>query len=1042
MVHTAALGVNRTMNRKSCVYYSQLYVVQQYLSLFFYSSYIINAVLPAQLTVVENSRWGFVMEEEPNAVLVAGQARLIIHQLDPLPIAEEMLDEHDCDSGQAAKYNAAFSAANSRFQEAVKAEMAEFMTGKEQKMQPAPKVEGWKERVIKNPLLCDSVQVKCKMFPQLAPELLTDNFEQSEYDYVMIPCNHKLIGHQDACPTTPTGNPGICCGLDVQVNYKKCPTDTMSHAIQLAKDWRSSNKDDRVPAGPVWAKGRFLRNSAQYIQVSSVHAFCFGLTHLFTPDGEENVGNTLMRNSPAFVDENGRKSIRLHLSSAWHGQDHTVDLRGNESPKRKRRELLPLPEENMSGTNFLEYLEYDGELNNTYVTVTPIETEKTAPIITVPKDNPDIVLEYYDDIEKPNFNSEVLPLNPPPLNPIGGSLPPLDGGIQGRDFMNRFNNFWTDNDENDQVDATDKAEATQAPHQPSPTSLSTPKVTSTSTSTTTTPPTEGETTRRLTVTSKPTPLMPDIRRIEPPKYAELPGQPGKSRSKSRTRRGWYGFLTKLGFLGLSPRYTDDAVDGLKTIEDHKIEQLGKAIATNTEGLLKVRTLGTRIKSVRQDFCQSVLEIQENSIVERLEMKLDETLQNMVSHLEVCNSGVVPLSIPEANLIKLCQSVSDSPVCHSPSVRSLFSCKVEGLNFITDNIVTAFDVQLSVPIADTYTLKLISVLPLFSQNKRTIKIQPEQAKPDIQKSDQDQQSEDPMELLGKAILAVQEKARRGKRDVVMNQVHSIANRIYAAIESEPDKYTFGFQNEADCKRLGNKLLICDWLQAARLDNCWAGILNGNEKLALQTCKSSTKMTEKTCFVKTLQSGYAISTAQDLDINIVDTNSRQNSVLKETESNVCAKFCTMTLEKRRKSITCDGKRLETSILSDIDIIVKTIASTDVQVDLEHLRPVDYSDSSGLELIDNFINTRKLIAPSKMQHHLKIMNLITTTGLSIVLIVLMVYTARKLCRWPWWCRLRLTPFSEHISRAQYQIKAEADLDQRKYPMSTVYSVKPRSN
>ena len=94
-----------------------------------------------------------------------------------------------------------------------------------------------------------------------------------------------------------------------------------------------------------------------------------------------------------------------------------------------------------------------------------------------------------------------------------------------------------------------------------------------------------------------------------------------------------------------------------------------------------------------------------------------------------------------------------------------------------------------------------------------------------------------------------------------------------------------------------------------------------------------MTEKTCFVKTLQSGYAISTAQDLDINIVDTNSRQNSVLKETESNVCAKFCTMTLEKRRKAITCDGKRLETSILSDVDIIVKPFASTDVRLPFSH-------------------------------------------------------------------------------------------------------------
>ena len=91
-------------------------------------------------------------------------------------------------------------------------------------------------------------------------------------------------------------------------------------------------------------------------------------------------------------------------------------------------------------------------------------------------------------------------------------------------------------------------------------------------------------------------------------------------------------MTEVGFLGLSPRYTDDAIDGLKTIEDHKIEQLGKAIATNTEGLLKVRTLGTRIKSVRQDFCQSVLEIQENSIVERLGKKVGKQVNKQMSEV--------------------------------------------------------------------------------------------------------------------------------------------------------------------------------------------------------------------------------------------------------------------------------------------------------------------------------------------------------------------------------------------------------------------------
>ena len=95
---------------------------------------------------------------------------------------------------------------------------------------------------------------------------------------------------------------------------------------------------------------------------------------------------------------------------------------------------------------------------------------------------------------------------------------------------------------------------------------------------------------------------------------------------------------------------------------------------------------------------------------------------------------------------------------------------------------------------------------------------------------------------------QGKTRRGKRDVIVNQIHSISNRIYAGIESAQDKYTFGFQTESDCKRLGNSLLICDWLHATKLNNCWSSILNGKEKVVLQSCKSTSSMTKKSCFVK--------------------------------------------------------------------------------------------------------------------------------------------------------------------------------------------------
>ena len=223
-----------------------------------------------------------------------------------------------------------------------------------------------------------------------------------------------------------------------------------------------------------------------------------------------------------------------------------------ESFARKRRELLPLLEENLSGEWAPEYLEYNEELNNTYVTVTPAMTSKTSPIVTVPKDSQDIVLEYYTDSEEPKFTVETLPLNPPPLNPIGGALPPPNM-IQGRDLMDLVNEFWTDDD--DETDQTSKRSVGSTAS-----SATTPRASSTSTSTSTTSTTTSTTTSGKQVTypvvetSKPmvTIVIPDVRRIEPPKYAELPGQPRKSRTKSRARRGWYGFLTKLRIIYFAP----------------------------------------------------------------------------------------------------------------------------------------------------------------------------------------------------------------------------------------------------------------------------------------------------------------------------------------------------------------------------------------------------------------------------------------------------------------------------------------------------------
>ena len=966
-----------------------------------------NVTWAASLTVTDNKKWGYVLEEEPNAILVAGQARLIIHQLDLVPKAEEMLDEHGCDANQKAKYNAVFEAANEKFQVAVQTEMAEFMATPNIPSTEAGK-ESWKERILANPLLCDTINVKCKIFPQLAPEIRVEAHDQEEYDYILIPCDSKKIGHIDACPTTHSGQPGFCCGRDIEANYKRCPTESMIGAIKLANDWHNSNLGEVVPFGPTaWARGKFARNRAQYGPINKAKAYCFGFTEIFSPDGHEKIGDTLMKESPGFLDKNNRSSIRLHIGSAWHHQSVTIDVNGAESPKRRKRDLQPLLDQNIVGRSEWgpDYLEYDEYLNNTYVTVTSPTTHRTAPLTTISVNDPDRIKLYYDDIENPEFDGETLPLSPPHERvrlTHGGSLSPINNTTHGRNIMERFNDFWKE---------------TRSTKPSSTTST-------TSTSTTSTSSTMKPTLKSVTELSKALTVIPEVRQIEAPKYAELPGQPRKSRAKSRMRRGWYGFLTKLGFLGLSPKYTDDSIADLKSIEDHKIEQLGQAIASNTKGLLKVTTLGSRIKTVRQDFCQSILEVQESSIAERLEMRLDETLQSMVTHMEICNSGVVPLSVPEANLIKLCSSVSDSPVCRSTSVRSLFSCRVDGMNFIEDKIVTGFDVSFRIPIADQYTLKMVIVLPLFSDSKRTIRIRtpkPQEEKKSVE--------EDPMELLGRALEAAQRKAKgRARREtdlqrVVNYKIHKLANKLYAVIETKELTYTYGFLDESNCSILPNKIVICDWLQATKLDACWRDLLNGREAAAIQTCKSQTEMTEKTCFSKQIRSGYVLSAKNPIEITLIQAQVRQNAVLQEQKATECSTFCILTLATQQKSAKCNGMTIQTDILSDMDIIHRPIAETDTQIDLRNLRPKEYDDAeTGIAAIDNLIENYNIMKPANLKNNFKIMQIITSTISLVIALFVFGWLIKRFLK----CPFRITPQLDLSNR---------DLGKARYPASYRY-------
>ena len=1007
-----------------------------------------DAKATATLNVRKIPDWGVVLEQLPDAILTNGLARAIFHQVDVIPKAEPMSDEHNCDVTQKRKYDAVFRAANTRFIASVRQELNQFMgsmDGDGFSTPPQTQKATWKERILEDFMLCDAQQIRCKFFPVMQPEKLTESHEIGEYDYSFVPCNADGVGGYSGCPKTHDKNPSICCARSFELNRKKCPTESMLHSLDLVRSWHNSNLDDVIPFGPTaWdinketQKTSFSLEKANYHSVHTAQAYCIGLTDIYTPEGSQRIGDTLVIPAQGFQDFNGRPSIRIHLSSKWHGQSANVDVFSHEKPHRKRRELLPLvPAEgsweklvspDASGDWDTEFPDDEDFMSNEYETSS--QTTRTRSLDTY---------EPPEDID-PVFEDETLPLAPPiashttalPMAPIGGSLP-----TERPDIWGKINNFWTDNKETEAkritpriITPTPQITTSTTPKQQISHSFAEPTMT----------PTIAQTLNSQRPTIIKQTLAP--REINPPKYLESAGQPRKSRAKSRTRRGWFSFISKLGFLGLSPRYTDDLVSNLQKIEDIKIDNLGKAMAANTAGLMKVQTLGTKIKTIREDFCQTSLEIVEDSIVERLEMRLDDMLASVVSHMEWCNQGVTPLTIPESHLVKICKSLTDSNICSSTAVRSLFTCKIDGLNIVKGKVITGYDVQFQIPISDRYRISQVTVLPLFTQNTKTINLPVQKVK--------ETQPEQPnsLEKLGLAIKEVLEAQRRSRRStdpqpktLNLHRIHKVADAPYVVIESKENEYSYGILKREDCTSLPNGIMMCQWVQAESLSNCWENILNNKHAEASKTCRGSTETTERTCFVEKLTSGYAISSLAPLSIVNEELGQQKNRILKTKESKICEKLCILEMQDTRRTITCDQKQITTDILEEYTVKVEAITDDEVSVDLSNLRPLAEEDGEleiGVSAIDNFISQR--LKPAKVKSQLKFMTIITATVTGALLLALAAY-----CTWKW--VTKLIPFPMHkpkwsMPRPRYEETRYADETQ--YDTSEYlqqYLVKPRS-
>ena len=1023
------------MSSKTCVLLSSS---SQHPSwLLFYTFYLplTDAKEDAALSVREYPDWGVVLEQIPDSVLTNGLGRLIVHQVDQIPLAEPMTEAHSCEPSQKGKYDTVFQAANAKFIKAVKAELGVFMGtfGDQSTAEQPAKMATWKDRVLEDFLLCDAAkQIKCKFFPVLAPKRRVEDHEERDLDYIMVPCSANNIGSTMGCPRTHEGTPTICCARILDLNRKKCPVESMLHALDLVRSWHNSNLDDIVPFGPnSWdydSKSHhtsFTAQQSSFHEVQKAEAYCLGLTDLYAPTGHERIGDSLVIPAQGYPDFNGRPGVRIHLSSKWHGQSANVDVFSHEGTHRRRRsELLPLipvegsweklmlTESSGDGDVALSDDEDDLAAQELEWNRIPMEDFLENEYETSPPTTRTMALDTYAPPEE-DENSELLPLAPPtkvPLNPIGVPLEPPPMNLWGK-----VNSFWTDEKDSPEPitstpNPTQRASTTETEASPTPHATLQKPVTDQQTTV--------EYLLEQTINSTPPPKLQSSiegRELQPPKFAEEASQPHKTRAKSRSKRGWYGFLTKLGFLGLSPKYTDDLVSNLQKIEDVKIDELSKALAANTAGLLKVQTLGTRIKSVREDFCQSQLSIYEDSVIERLEMKLDDTLASLVAHMELCNQGVVPLSVPESNLVRICQSLTDSPVCSSTAIRSLFFCKVDGLNIVGRKIVTGYDIKFQIPISDNYRISRVTVLPIFSDKTKTINLQQQEKSTDNKSTEPNS-----LEKLGIAVKEVLESQKRGRRSTSdqkqptlnLHRVHKVANNPFIVIETTPGVFEFAIQNENDCTNLPNEIILCEFVKADRLDNCWTNILNNKHMAATQTCRGSEETTEKSCFIEKLYSGYAISSRKQLDIINEETNTRRNNILQKKDVKVCDKFCVMKMTTAKRTLSCDQHQVTTDILEGFRIDSITIADDETSIDLSNLRPVKEEDaeiSIGVDAIDNLLN--QALKPSKVKSHLKTMTIVSASILGFLILGLALY-----CTWKYLSKLIPFPFRVHKPTWKY--------------------------
>ena len=396
-----------------------------------------------------------------------------------------------------------------------------------------------------------------------------------------------------------------------------------------------------------------------------------------------------------------------------------------------------------------------------------------------------------------------------------------------------------------------------------------------------------------------------------------------------------------GFL--SPAYTLEKINNLKSAEETTIQELQEQIKSQGKALLKLNH-DMSANATNQKVCalgnQVTAQVVEAELIEKQDVAFSQ-ISNLIGS---CESGLMPNYISQGLLEKLCKSSSSSKFCYKLSLRSLSSCSLGHIQMFPDKVSIILNILMQVPINEDAKIYRTLTMPVYDRE-----LVVKEHLPATTVAAKTPSANDKMLIeLAKVLNS------RSTRSVSHFETKELRVKSYAAvlgnINEKGNIQTLIFE---ECPSRGT-LKVCE-VENKSSDICLDSILkmkNGGIGKAYDHCQAISGTTAESCQVKRVGSIYFASAKAPIKI-YKRPKQKSTTVFKASEDfGHCDSMCAIMPNKSAEiNFSCNSEDYQLSSMSDT---INSHVTNKIDFDLNKIIQRDQAfELTGFETIDSKIN-----------------------------------------------------------------------------------------